>query len=565
MTTILSYIYIFEYQHLKNVGIKFDDAYDISYDERQSVLSIRENVTHINGLYGDKISMLTAIVGNNGVGKSTCLRSILNTIVYGASNYRPGYALLVWRNNTGFHFYCKDRISINKQDGININPEEEVEPLLTFLYSGNFTIGNGDATTVEWSGAYLMDNMALLNNDIQSYANIDAKYFDHYQYRVNAHVYQNMFRIGKLIADYREILAELNLNMPQYMSIYPNRSAYLALCNDKEYKGDIIGWIKPYLGNDLSSFVVQAILNKAKDCHRLETFEKFCDEISSVSNDAIGIIDLCNVCMPFLGEDFYAALAHVCNSIEQTFVKQNNVYSIDMTNEDEKRKLKAFMHDCYNINDFIVARFFDIQPTYVPGKYTVFSSGELQFLNLLSRIMYVKEKIDRERAEDAEVNPLQILFLDEAEIGMHPEWQRQYIGTITKFINRVMDSPVQIVITTHSPIILSDIIHDDIQYLKKGEEGTTNVSERQPDTFAANIFDLYRNAFFLEKGFIGTFACDKIKKLDGKNIEDVTEDDRLLIEKIGDERIKAYFMSKLMSKDEEIEILERRLAELKGQ
>ena len=55
-----------------------------------------------------------------------------------------------------------------------------------------------------------------------------------------------------------------------------------------------------------------------------------------------------------------------------------------------------------------------------------------------------------------------MIFLDEAEIGFHPEWQLEYFEFILDFLNalseaKILTDPVQIVITTHSPVLLSDI------------------------------------------------------------------------------------------------------------
>ena len=110
------------------------------------------------------------------------------------------------------------------------------------------------------------------------------------------------------------------------------------------------------------------------------------------------------------------------------------------------------------------------------------------------------------------------------------------------------DEEFQIVLTTHSPILLSDIPRDCINYLEKNAKtGKVLVSRNQPETFGTNIFELYRYAFFMSEGLVGDFACEKIMKLQ----EDIEKKERPYaeirreIEMIGDEKIRMYLLSKL--------------------
>src|SRR5699024_7709432 len=58
-----------------------------------------------------------------------------------------------------------------------------------------------------------------------------------------------------------------------------------------------------------------------------------------------------------------------------------------------------------------------------------------------------------------------ILFLDEADLSLHPEWQRMFIATLMNFLPKIYRNPyydeasigcknIQIVLTTHSPLML---------------------------------------------------------------------------------------------------------------
>lgn len=160
------------------------------------------------------------------------------------------------------------------------------------------------------------------------------------------------------------------------------------------------------------------------------------------------------------------------------------------------------------------------------------SSGENLLLNQFGKLMHILEKnANGKYYLPSNVNPTipannTIILLDEAEVAFHPERQRIYFDAFLNFINENIakqGTHVQIIIATHSPIILSDIPKQNTVFLKKPEEkgekkdekGTKSVDN--PETFAANIFSLYQNAFFLGESEIGCFAekklCDLIDEI----------------------------------------------------
>lgn len=111
-----------------------------------------------------------------------------------------------------------------------------------------------------------------------------------------------------------------------------------------------------------------------------------------------------------------------------------------------------------------------------------------------------------------------LLLLDEADLGFHPEWKKRYINIIQQVIPFIFkDRNIQIIITTHDPLTLSDIPNNNIVYLYKTTNGKTELLEqlskqRPTKTFGANISDLLADSFFVNDGLIGDFAKEKIEK-----------------------------------------------------
>ena len=161
------------------------------------------------------------------------------------------------------------------------------------------------------------------------------------------------------------------------------------------------------------------------------------------------------------------------------------------------------------------------------------------------------------------------MLLDEVEVSFHPEWQRRYLKCMLNYLSDLYsDSYIQIVIATHSPIILSDIPRQNIIYLKKGLDGKTIIdsNKNHSETFGANIFRLFNDSFFLDKGAIGEFAKEKLETLlrDILSKKGNKNDLQKRIDMIGDLFLKNRFQAQLNSiyattLDEEIAALENEL------
>ena len=137
------------------------------------------------------------------------------------------------------------------------------------------------------------------------------------------------------------------------------------------------------------------------------------------------------------------------------------------------------------------------------------SSGERQQIFTFATIAYHMFNLlsvsEDERIAYRNVN----IVLDELEICFHPELQRTLVQNLLTFLtglklNEVM--AINIILSTHSPFILSDLPESNVLML---EEGTKRKSER---SFGANIYDLLGNHFFM-KEFIGEFAGNKIDSI----------------------------------------------------
>lgn len=141
------------------------------------------------------------------------------------------------------------------------------------------------------------------------------------------------------------------------------------------------------------------------------------------------------------------------------------------------------------------------------------SSGERQFLYSMSALVYHALNVLSVHQNDKIGYKNILMVLDEVEICYHPEYQRMLIYNLMNVLKQSDISSrgsVYVMMTTHSPFILSDIPKDNILYLKDGEQQN---SESFINPFCANVNDILKQSFFLNEGFIGRYAQKKIESL----------------------------------------------------
>lgn len=142
------------------------------------------------------------------------------------------------------------------------------------------------------------------------------------------------------------------------------------------------------------------------------------------------------------------------------------------------------------------------------------SSGERQYLYTFSTFIYHTLNLlsihSDNRVRFCRVN----LVMDEVEICFHPEYQRRFISEMIGYIERLdlnKNMAFNILIATHSPFILSDILKGNILYLDDGKNA--NITDEFKNPFCANICDLLYQSFFLKEGFIGEYSRQKLRSI----------------------------------------------------
>jgi hypothetical protein len=140
------------------------------------------------------------------------------------------------------------------------------------------------------------------------------------------------------------------------------------------------------------------------------------------------------------------------------------------------------------------------------------SSGELNYLKLFADLFQIAEK----KEEWSYMNPYNlILLLDEAELTMHPRWQQKYCSWLNNYCNKIFEGfKIKIIVTTHSPILLSDCPTSKVIYIKNKDDKKKYYKDAKLKPFGSNITTLYSDSFFMDAdGTIGKLAKDYINNI----------------------------------------------------
>lgn len=253
-----------------------------------------------------------------------------------------------------------------------------------------------------------------------------------------------------------------------------------------------------------------------------------------------------------------------------------NAYSVDEYVKDEVYKSKGFYTDwklpqlvpkdnIFAFSDFFILKKNKGDVVAHPRLLKEFSDGEHQFIHTMGICMMLKKR----RA---------LLLLDEPETHFNPAWRAKFIKILNDSI--AASSPMsveklgvgeseinihpaagnleyyvqkEVLLTSHSPFIISDCLPDNVILFEKDNQGNTTAkkaSELGIDTYGTSV-NILTNRIFSNKETIGKYVLSKLNELRRKSKE--TENKEELIDEInrqfGDSIEKLLLIKEISGKE----------------
>lgn len=205
-------------------------------------------------------------------------------------------------------------------------------------------------------------------------------------------------------------------------------------------------------------------------------------------------------------------------------------------NTNNKKTIIALVDDFYTVSELITlsnSLSHNIL-TNISWGWRGVSTGEMARAHLLSETYNCLIQ-----TEAAEI----IIVIDEVDLYLHPEWQRGFLDSYLSMLNRLKPyTKPQIILTTHSPIIVSDFLPEDIVSLQKMPNN--DIIIRTSIGFGTNITNLFIDGMHVDSTF-GEHSRKAIATLMEKAQHDsLSELDRALIERMGNKFVREYLLQK---------------------
>ncbi len=556
----LCFVWIKHFRNFKNAGINFSSSFKFSYDIESNNI-VRKKISKLpSSFFGKKITDVTGLIGKNGSGKSNAVELVCKVLKGGNTNLSEEFLIITEENGS---FICHHNFTNYKpQSNFDIKIVEykgKIDPLKIVFFSNVYDQRPNN-----------------FNREIADISN-NKRYSRRIYYNHRVTIKSDFEKQLEFINS--ELFDELNIDTPERILITNNIWNKLSKTRQRQ---QFYGQFREELDNFNQEFrrrlrgikpktrfyylVVFALFQetlsnisftKLREDSSVEFYvEEFIKETKLYKNESTEsmIKDILNW-MQYIWDrldryvDSSSQRKETDRFREQLRMLENLRYVLDdleLEFETEGKRSKTTELFSFKFNKrknnallkylALVEKnsFFDIN-------WQGISSGHKAYLNLFSLIFSELRRIK---------TPNVLLCIDEGDLYLHPQWQLEFFSKLLTVLPGIYDGNIQLILTSHSPFLLSDIPKQCLTILDVSQKGCTiNGIDLSRETFAGNIYDLYEEPFFLGNQRKSRFSTEKIKKIinsidNNKNVVSGININKL-IELIGDDVIRFHLNKRL--------------------
>jgi len=426
----LVYLWVEDYKNIKKQGFNFSPNFECEFfpgyekytdkngEEKKRLknnceLKITPKENLLKDFFGENIKV-TAIVGENGSGKSSLIEEMLNIQIIGS--------IIIYKKNGIVYIETKRSINV--------------------------------ITSLEYKiiDKYSRVNFIYLNSDILKTANIfnTSSWMQSGTYSSNVYI--------KKLKDNAES-ENIDENLKRFTEKYKHYYYDLEYFQKEIYKLLLVTFSQniPFSFD----YIPHTILLSVKQ-----------ENITALNDENLKLKNYCN------GIEIQGEI-EILSFFEKYFKNQEELF-FDAV---KKNLIGILIFDNKGRNLFHL------------------SSGERK---LFVEMLIIYEAIKNNDTDD------NLLLLDEPDLALHPNWQKKYMKKLINLLSIFHTKRFHIIVTSHSPFILSDLPKENVIFLEKGKQ--VYPFEEGKQTFGANIHTLLSHGFFMKEGFMGEFAKEKIDK-----------------------------------------------------
>lgn len=583
----LLYIYIWDdKRNIKECEYNFSPNYKFSYNPQLQTFYMQRCDSLYNGWFGQNIVNITAVVGKNGSGKTNLLDCIIKALC------GQGGGFIFYKHNDCIYSNIPKQLSEYKftfeviqferfGSPLDSSLKEYINDTFVIFYSPsidrNLSNGSSYSKFEDISNSHILRQPLSRLTQEPEYARMSE---------VDIMQTNDLFKILLLFIyshKQRQHTVFETIKLPDYFELKllyfsdtePQHPTYKSLVQDLSNKG---------FKNRLKKFILTQIFlseqHFPKEWDDKTTFEDVLLYLNNGEDYRPNIFD--TLCILYDSGDIKYTEGRLGG-----LRKGYHEFSCSIRIESITQAFITALYCYYNYIPMAPYASFGTMEQNVSNAQVVInlgiSSGERAIYTLVSRLIGV---IFNKQGEihHAAINKIIydnkfdgktiIILLDEPDLQLHPEWQQKFISLLLNLLYVYFPKvKFQIILTTHSPILLSDIPSKNVIFINKNPDGTSKVCSELniKETFAANIHTLYNNSFFLDGIPIGEFAKHKIEEIYDR-IESGQIDNNTLcdIYRIGEPVLRNILLQKYDSKrktlpdEKRVSLLKEELAKLEN-
>lgn len=575
----LLYIWVEDYKNIKQQGFNFSPRFEFHYTPDSNELTCKEKPYNLpEDFFGDNITNVTAIVGENGSGKSALIEAMLS--------WKFGHAkILIYRSEGKIAVYSTVEYSLDK-DHISIKEPLLLQNLIYFnpSFSARKLPIDSLSKTARLDKQYYQDvpTWDVSTDGLMQKAISDTIGRNSQDAIVLYRLAETRRQLWLIIqrAGSTDLISRLLDRIPLQVTISVDGSSPSTIPFIPHEKSDKLKSLWKNWRDNSNSYINSFILTVQQKVFYDHLYQrKVADKFQ---DDWLGITEPEELLQYILSNDDIIKLEKWLEQFKLSFANHTNFqqdgYDIYLSvntkhSEDFTSLFQLFSSYEILIKETAIAEFLSLE-------WEGMSQGEQALINMFARVYGVKDLLEDQ--------PM-LLILDEPEAFLHPQWQKQMLNRLLAALPCLFEERyIQIIITSHSPFLISDIPKCHVLFLRRQKNGRCEIAEYDTQkTFATNIHTLLANSFFMGEGLIGEFAKQKITALI-KQLEEAIESKdtasinpehtEALIESIGEPLIRKkleelyrkamgkslHHKSILEQKDQEIQSLKKQIEELKS-
>ncbi|WP_321837802.1 AAA family ATPase [Pseudomonas kulmbachensis] len=548
----ICFIWVSGFKNLRNFGINLCNDFKFSYNPISGDVKRTKQLPLPPEIFGKNIHDITAILGINGAGKSNALQLICLAL---KSNDKLDTPLLIVYESNDQLFYINNTEGYVKPDFV----AEERNDHRDFK----------DLNVVYFSNVFDENQLDLGKNvqDISANLRYNRTYYGKEKLKPKHEI------IDQLSFIYSDVYHHVKIDTPKTLEIKVDRLIRDRLISEREHPfynilKEILDLQQEFRKRSTQNKDLLAAVAAVQGLFLFQILRENleCDELRKLIEDTLKQKDSDTPSLKkllFITKTFFeqsktlptinypiqlTELIEVAINLEPLFYQMNVKLDTSVKSSRYIFTLDFSKHENlpYLQLAWIIERI--RSGTMV---WTGISSGQKAYLNMFSSIWSTLSNPHSAK----KISSSTLLCIDEADLYLHPQWQIEFIERLITCLPSLSNGRKQIVITTHSPILVSDLPSQCLIALSPPQTEHVKESPATDDlkTFGANLFDIYSAAFGLNGQRTGNLSSKYISKILAiLDCDDITPPQReALIQAasiIDDELINAHILKRIYSK-----------------